>query len=421
MKKLLTILCVLTLLCFSPFFTGCGTKNNSNEKSKVTRIPSGREIGSPSAVRPINSPNRHYNNIISVSDGWVAVGQLNGFPLDAVIARYDNQGNIIWEKAFGGSDLDAFYSVIEVFDGYIVSADSNSTDGSLFDAGNGRGMPITITVKYDENGTLLWIKDLNSAVAIANDSGFLAVGGEKTPVSANNSVYITQFDTNGNVLWNKPIGDSLELHTEHNNRLYISKILDGPDGYFLFGSMYHIFEPMGDGASGPNFVVSVTADGIVRWQKTFSDTYPPYGGMYPPIFINDIITTNDGIVVVGKKFDGEQRGAFVEKFDFEMNSVWKAFHQTPYVSLGVILKVGEDIFGIGGYYDYDNYKIIPFIFGIDTNGEIFRDTGLQDKEGMDYTYYGNIFIVDKGFAVYQYAYNNGLGSIDNSFLFFNAR
>jgi hypothetical protein len=380
-------------------------------------------IGDPSVVRPIHSASRYYNDVLPLSEGWIAVGKLHGLPLDAIIAKYDSLGNIIWEKAFGGLDSDEFKSVIEISDGYIISAISASVDGNLSGLKQGtRGKRTPVTVKYDKDGTLLWAKELNiyySAV-IANDSGFLAVRGEKKLNNANSSVRITQFDTNGNVLWEKPV--SLELY-EGNNYLSVTKIFNGPDGYFLLGQANYVYESFGDSGGGPVFMASVSTDGIVRWQKQFPGERGGIGG---------ILIASDGIIVTGRI---SAEGAIIEKFDFEMNSVWNFAYpltnlKTDWRTFGELIEIGGNIFVTGScscYGDGGYHKVKPFIFGINANGELIWDTGLKGAEGIEYTYYCRIFKRDEGFVVYQYAYNTGnyrddISSlfVDNSFIFFDA-
>jgi hypothetical protein len=88
-------------------------------------------------------------------------------------------------------------------------------------------------------------------------------------------------------------------------------------------------------------------------------------------------------------------------------------------------ETGGNIF-ITGSCHAGYHKVKPFILGINANGEVILDTGLQGAQGIEYKYYSRIFKRDEG-LVYQYAYNTGnyrddISSlfVDNSFLFFDA-
>ena len=75
-----------------------------------------------------------YASVIAVSDGIVAVGASwygsfgNGDwtgiagkgSYDAIIVKYDNNGNVLWKKNFGGSSRNSYNSVTEVSDGFVA-------------------------------------------------------------------------------------------------------------------------------------------------------------------------------------------------------------------------------------------------------------------------------------------------------------
>lgn len=118
--------------------------------------------------------NRQYNVVLPVFDGWIAVGRLHGDQHDAVIAKYDKVKNIVWQRAFGGSDIDEFNSVIEIDDGYIVLADCYSVDGDLTGINTKKSSVKGIIVKYSKDGNKIWAKKLDANIAVANEAGFVA-------------------------------------------------------------------------------------------------------------------------------------------------------------------------------------------------------------------------------------------------------
>lgn len=343
--------------------------------------------------------NRHYNDILTVSDGWIAVGRLYGAPLDAVIAKYDNNGEVVWENAFGGSDLDEFYSVAEISDGYIVIAGCHSVDGDLLglDETN-RGSSHTITVKYDRDGNKVWAKELPANTIVANEGGFLAAYHY-------NGIYIIQFDVEGNIIWSKSIGNSLTLYNGTNN-LNVVKILKGQEGYFLFGKTRNVGS-FGDFSEGPGFIAAMNADGNVIWQKKVS--------MYE---IEDVTISTDGIIIVGVSYNEEPpyRLPCVKKFDFEMNIIWEtSYEKNYYLNFTKAAEIGGNIFVAGFTQDKNDRS---FVFGINASGEIFWENVC--KENKDSVIYYNVFSVDEKIVVYRHAYNYGASSIvENTFLFYD--
>lgn len=103
---------------------------------------------------------------------------------DAIIVKYDTSGNIMWKKNFGGSDDDTYMSLTAVSDGYIAvgySGPASFGNGDWVGA-TGKGSNDAIVVKYDINGNLVWKKnfgsssdDLYESVATVNN-GYIVVG-----------------------------------------------------------------------------------------------------------------------------------------------------------------------------------------------------------------------------------------------------
>jgi len=330
---------------------------------------------------------RRYNDVRTVANGWVAVGELYTAQGDALIAQFDTQGNEVWEQSFGGSDWDEADTVTEVSGGYIVSASCASNDGDLSGLKQDTaGIKTGVTAKYDKNGNLLWIKELSLSAAVGNDGGFIAVCGDKSAAGADDALSLVQFDADGNVVWTKPMGDSLNLY-DNTNTLMISKMFKQPDGYLLFGTTSLVDSSFGDAQSGPGFMASLSADGMVLWQKALSVDQ-----------ISDVIVTTDGILALGMTF-ADIPEACIEKYDFSLNLMWETRYKPSdgQVTLNKALEVGTDFYITGGMFDNPSKA---FIIGIDESGNLFWDTGLQgdDADSVSYT---NIFLTDKGFAVQE--------------------
>ena len=64
------------------------------------------------------------NSIVNTQDGGIVIagyvdeGGANG--RDALLAKLDAQGNVIWKQVYGGTEDDEWYSVIETHDGYLI-------------------------------------------------------------------------------------------------------------------------------------------------------------------------------------------------------------------------------------------------------------------------------------------------------------
>lgn len=102
--------------------------------------------------------------VSSDAGGWLA----------AYLARVDGEGNLIWEKTYGGARGSSFYGACRVADGYVLTGKIESAGGyDLY------------MVKTAEDGSLVWEKTVEGAgagsgYAVAQSrGGGLIVAGKK--------------------------------------------------------------------------------------------------------------------------------------------------------------------------------------------------------------------------------------------------
>ena len=146
---------------------------------------------------------------------------LNKGEIDGIIVKYDASGNIEWNRNFGGSSWDAFYSGIQTSDGgYIVFGDSESNDGDL--AGLNKGDYDGIIVKYDVSGNVEWKYSYGGTDSESffhgiqtSDGGYFATGysasNDGDLAGLNKGIedgVLVKFDMNGNVEWKRNFGGS---------------------------------------------------------------------------------------------------------------------------------------------------------------------------------------------------------------------
>ena len=105
--------------------------------------------------------NSTYNDIIEVNDGYVVVGsyekdeeQTKSNVRDALIVKYDKDGNIIWQKTFTSLSNSKFNKVVEVEDGYVVIGQSIYAAMEMGNSDQGGG----VIIKYSTTGEVMWTK-----------------------------------------------------------------------------------------------------------------------------------------------------------------------------------------------------------------------------------------------------------------------
>jgi len=296
----------------------------------------------------------NFNQVIETSDGgYIVVGSTNSNVLssmqitaandglfaksvnykadgasssetDAVIVKYNKQGEIEWMKKFGGAADDSFTSVAEVNDtngGFV--AVGYSYFGSF---GNGDWTGVTsndksseycdsIIVKYDKNGKVVWknhfgglYKDFFEKVVSA-DGGFVAVGnsdfgsdsvggGDLNWLIPRGGIdaMVVKFDADGELYWANNFGG-------YDND-YFTSLISVNDGYVVVGYSYKLSFLNGswinivsrdvdyfcDGA-----LVKIKLNGGVSWRKNF-------GGNGYDYFYDVANTTDGGFVIVGSAY-----------------------------------------------------------------------------------------------------------------------
>ncbi|MBN2423717.1 MAG: hypothetical protein JXR46_15720 [Calditrichaceae bacterium] len=139
-----------------------------------------------------------------VSTGYVS---LSGSAEDFYLVKTDALGNIIWDKTYGGSGSDRAEDVLVTNDnGYLIVGNTNSY-------GNG-GNDIWL-LKTDIDGNILWNKtfggiDDDEAYDIHPDidGGYLIAGCTESFGTGSMDFWVFKIDSNGNLEWDQTTGGS---------------------------------------------------------------------------------------------------------------------------------------------------------------------------------------------------------------------
>lgn len=161
----------------------------------------------------------------------VACGSLSGvsgdksFPQQGIkdywVVKFSPDGQKIWDKSFGGSEIEAPYDIQELSDeSFIIAGNSASLPGGDKTALN-YGQADFWIVKIDKNGNKLWDKSFGGsgfdfATCIdQNKTGYFLVAGSTISLPSGNKedslkglfdFWILYLDEQGNKIWEKDIG-----------------------------------------------------------------------------------------------------------------------------------------------------------------------------------------------------------------------
>ena len=173
---------------------------------------------------------------------WGAGGDVEGNSygiFDYWVIKLDEEGNLVWEKNYGGSEHDWAYSIQHTNEGgYVVAGKSSSNDSIV---GGNYGSDDFWIVKLDDEGSLVWEEnyggsssDVPTSVHQTTDGGYIIAGfsyssdfqvGEN---NGNKDYWVVKVNSTGHLLWEENLGGS---NAEEANA--IQETSDG--GYIVAG------------------------------------------------------------------------------------------------------------------------------------------------------------------------------------------
>lgn len=187
--------------------------------------------------------NSNFSSVQSTKDGgFVVTGgitildNLGNGTADTIIVKYDKDGNILWEKTYGGSDSEADQRIIETSDNNLIL--TGCTWSSDIEGIENKGICDAIIAKFDSKGNLLWDASYGGNaidrfydVVETSDGKYLAVGtttSQDIPgITKDDSIdgIMVQYNSEGEMQWHTNYGgdkDELLVGVETNGTEYIA-------------------------------------------------------------------------------------------------------------------------------------------------------------------------------------------------------
>ena len=271
-KKILTIgILVIILLAILIYFI-----TSSSSEIKESEIIWSKTFGGN------NNEDGYY--VLSTDNGCIAVGyteSYEGNSADIYVVKIDGNGDIEWEKNYGGSGDDFGKSIIEVSDGYIIVGSSNSEGITNSDYN-------AIVIKIDKSGSILWNKTYGNAfedyaysILETKTGTYLLTGSTYSFANKDLDLWVLEINEVGNETMSRSFGE--------NGRDEGRSIVQTDDGFIIAGEVesYSKSQDYSDA-----WILKINKTGKHIWNKTFD------GFGYNDLF-NQIIETDDGFIAVG--------------------------------------------------------------------------------------------------------------------------
>jgi outer membrane murein-binding lipoprotein Lpp len=224
------------------------------------------------------------------------------FFLSTLFFSTTNAQDLLWEKTYGGKQADYLMDAHATADyGFILAGSSLSVKSGNKTEGNHGDLDYWVW-KMKENGDLDWQKnfggsgsDFLQSMDLTRDGGFILAGTSNSGIDfdkteetrGNDDFWILKLDAKGNMEWQKTIGGSSQEKLQS-----IQQTRDG--GYIIGGSSSSDIsgeKTMNSFGNLDYWLLKIDNKGKIVWQKTF-------GGIYFDE-LRSVEQTKDGGYLVG--------------------------------------------------------------------------------------------------------------------------
>jgi Beta-propeller repeat len=345
-------------------------------------IPQARQLGTPGYDIPLGISNDPFGNVYIGGGTTGSLGGPNAGLRDALVVKYNNQGNQLFTKQFGTSAFDTIYGIGTDNQGNVYVG--GTTEGNLFGPKQAQSTD-SFVAKYDPNGNPLWTQQVSQEdstifnafnLAVDKNTGdvYLSGANVKTSFLENpDDAFLIKFDTNGDEQWRTETGttgflafdEPYGVTVANDGSVYATgwtaSNLGGPNAGLYdnwiakydqntgeeqwvtqygtpdyewswdvdtdsLGNVYTTGWTLGD-LGGPNlgsfdaYLTKSDSEGNLLWTKQF--------GSVGDDEAYDMFINSDGIFLAGYtdgNFGGTNAGSFdawLAKFNFDGNELWR--------------------------------------------------------------------------------------------------
>jgi hypothetical protein len=288
--------------------------------------------------------------------GFVVAGETYSFGIgnsDVWVLKLDVNGNIQWQKTYGGSGYDVADSIQQTSDGgYIVAGETSSFSGNT---------EVWI-LKLDGNGSILWQNryagggvDVAHSIQQSSDGGFIVAGETDSSGAGGIDAFVFKLKLDGSIDWQKAYGGA-----DDDVARSIQQTSDG--GFIVAG------ETKSFGAGDVDiWVLKLDANGGVVWQKT-------YGGVYDDVAYSAQQTSDGGYIVAGGRAPADPivNDVFLLKLDANGGVVWQKTYGGVDDEVAYFVQQTSD----GGYIiagkssSFGNFFGDMWVLKVKSNGDI---------------------------------------------------
>jgi hypothetical protein len=284
---------------------------------------------------------KHYDaaaDIITTRTGeLIVVGRTDSYSEDmnVNIIKLDEQGNLIWDRTYGGNETEEATEIIETKDGGFLAVGSSDSY-----AENTNESDIWL-LKINANGEREWEKTFQTTEIIDEAHGvvetaegdFVLVGNTTALADGNTDAILMKISNKGELIWQRIIGGEKSQHANH--------IIKNAEGYAIIGSV-EIAKKRWE-----MWIFTIDSQGNMLWQQNYGGSDNEMG--------NTLVQNLDGSYVLAGftySFAEGSLDAWVVKIDEKGTKLWsKAFGGLSTDEAFDVLLTKENHILIAGYSD----------------------------------------------------------------------
>lgn len=228
---------------------------------------------------------------LTADGGLLVTGSSDSFsePGDAWVLRTDGNGQVLWQKRYGGPGDESLFDAIQTPEGGFLAVGATDSFGA--------GKEDMWVVKLDAEGNIEWQKTYGGprseqawSVDITPEGDYLIAGGTTSFGAGKADYLLLKLGPDGRLRWAKTYGGPGDDGGGGVYDEFVVKAQVAPDGNYLLVSVSSSFGV--DAEDDQIWALKVSPDGNLLWQKA-------YGGEYEETMWWFDIAVNGDILLAG--------------------------------------------------------------------------------------------------------------------------
>jgi len=337
-------------------------------------------------------------SVTAVNNGYVVggIGETVNGRVAFSLLKVDQKGKVLWQKPYYPADTNFGYYTGSPGSFFASKYDQYFVDGSVTRHNeDSTELSDNVLMKFDKSGDSLLVENIgipgeydggNYSMEMPNGDYVITGKTSKNALGANNRLFVTRTDSNGNIEWHhvynrvlqdyagRKVINGMRLHLDHDGDILVSAE--------IYGTSSHLDDP----AKG--WMLELDADsGTIKWDRTVWPSSRRDGAsMWQPYAENKYFVYQSVDIIIKDQPYSFNDGIFpiyIGMLDSNKQFLWKRFlHSRKRIYYTEPLPDGN-ILLIGVKFDSTRYdREAGWIEKIDSTGNSIRERTYVYNKGI---------------------------------------